>query len=212
MSANAPLHVTLHYDFASSLCYVAHRVLGRLQGFLDEIEMEIEWTPVDLARLMRWQRGHTIDPGRVEHIRQIAGTLHVPLHMPRVWLDSRRVGAAAIVLADRDRLEATRREASWRERVFTRIFEEGRACDTPGELERMAVELGIELDASIIDTALAQLDAQTIAASKRMVTGVPTFMLGPWPFAGIQDDHTMRSILGRWAHQQRRELGDGPRV
>jgi hypothetical protein len=75
----------------------------------------------------------------------------------------------------------------------------------------MARELGIELDASILDTALAQLDAQTIAASKRMVTGVPTFMLGQWPFGGIQDDHTMRSILGRWAHRQRHEPGDGPR-
>jgi hypothetical protein len=29
-------------------------------------------------------------------------------------------------------------------------------------------------------------------------------MLGHWPFSGIQEEFTMRSILTRWAGRQRR--------
>ena len=37
-------------------------------------------------------------------------------------------------------------------------------------------------------------------------TGVPTFMLESWPFGGIQNEETMRSILTRFAVKQRERL------
>jgi hypothetical protein len=36
-----------------------------------------------------------------------------------------------------------------------------------------------------------------------MVTGVPTFMLGRWPFGGIQQQDTMRMVLERFASRCR---------
>ena len=110
------LRVPVHYDFASSLCYVAHRVVARMGDFLGEIGLELEWTPVDLTHLTGWRRGAPIDPDRAEDVRQIARSLEVPIRMPGHWLDSRAAGAVALHVAEQPRLEAT-----WRERVFTAI-------------------------------------------------------------------------------------------
>ena len=71
--ASDPVRVPVHYDFASSLCYVAHRVLERLAGFLDEAGLALDWTPDDLSRLMGWRPGAKILPHRLEDVRQIAG-------------------------------------------------------------------------------------------------------------------------------------------
>jgi len=204
MESRRILEITLYYDFASSLCYVGHRVMDRLSGFLDEIGCRLDWMPIDLARLMRWRRGATVDSARLEHVRQVADSLDVPLRVPGVWLDSRHVGAAALILHERDVRDGTRRAASWRERVWTAIYEEGRDCDADGELEQMASDLDISLTAAEIERGVRALELQTRAAVDAQVSGVPTFMLGQWPFGGIQDDHTMRSILGRFAEKARR--------
>jgi predicted DsbA family dithiol-disulfide isomerase len=198
-----PFGVTVYYDFASSLCYVGHRVMGRLAPFLEELRCELGWVPVDLAGMMRWQRGARVPPDRVTHVERVAETLRVPLRVPGRWLDSRDVGAAALVLARRDVASGEQREASWRERVWTAIYEEGRNCTDREELARMAGDLEVGFPASELEEAREELDRRTGEAVEAMVTGVPTFMLGPWPFGGIQEDETMRSILQRFADRQR---------
>jgi predicted DsbA family dithiol-disulfide isomerase len=198
------LQVPIHYDFASTLCYVAHRVVERMADFLDEIEVEPVWTPIDLAPIMRWTRGMQVSADRRRHIQEIARALRVDAQVPTIWLDSRPVAATALVLeAD------PARAASWRERVYACVYEEGRRCDEPDEQARMQRELGIEVDDDAHAEALAELERRTRRAAEEMVTGVPTFMLGRWPFGGIQEEDTMRSLLGRWAHKQRqREEND----
>jgi hypothetical protein len=42
----------LHYDFASTLCYVAHRLMQRMQGELDELGIRLDGSPVDLSFLL----------------------------------------------------------------------------------------------------------------------------------------------------------------
>ena len=54
--------------------------------------------------------------------------------------------------------------------------------------------------------AADELVARTRHAHAQEVTGVPNFMLGSWPFGGIQTDETMLSILGRFA--ARRRMGE----
>ena len=56
MSKAPRVTVPLYYDFASTLCYVAHRVLQRMEGELAELALELVWTPVDLVRLTGWPR------------------------------------------------------------------------------------------------------------------------------------------------------------
>jgi predicted DsbA family dithiol-disulfide isomerase len=198
-TATSRLQVPVHYDFASSLCYVAHRVLGRMANFLDEAGLELEWTPVDLMRLTGWSRGAPVDPVRLQDVRQIARALEVPIQVPEHWLDSRAASAIALHLADQPK-----REATWRERIFTAIYEESLRPDDLPELQRLGGELEIAASPEAIDSGLRELEVRTEAARKAQVSGVPCFMLGQWPFGGIQDEATMRAVLGRWASRQQR--------
>lgn len=193
------LRVPVHYDFASSLCYVAHRVIHRMQAFCDELGLQMIWTPVDLSQLTGWRRGAAVDPDRTQGVRAIAAALDVPIRVPERWLDSRRAGAIALSLADRPA-----QEASWRERIFSAIYEEARTPSDDDELGRLCRDLGLTPSPDEIAAGLAELDQRTAAAGDAQVSGVPTFMLGDWPFGGIQDESTMRSVLQRWAERQRR--------
>ena len=203
MRVDEAIRVRVHYDFASSLCYVAHRSMQRLGDFLDDIGLVLDWTPIDLSGLTGWRPGAQVASDRLDDIRQIAAGLDVPIRIPGRWQDSRRVGAATLVLLERERTDAGRREPTWRERVFSAIYEEGRRCDEPGFAEGILDALGIVIDPRELDEAVDRLEACTLDAARASVTGVPTFMLGGWPFGGIQDEATMRSILGRHAARRR---------
>lgn len=191
------LELPIHYDFASSLCYIAHRVLERIAPDLDELGLELRWTPLDLTRLTEWERGAPLQGSGRENVRRVSRELEVPLAIPTHWLDSRR--AMAVSLA----LEGGGRESTWRERVWTAIYEEGRTLESPEELARLAREL--ELDPALLsrDDSLEALDARTREAHARNVTGVPTLMFDEWPLGGIHPDDTMRSMLGRFAARKR---------
>jgi len=193
-----PLRVLVYYDFASSLCYVAHRVMERMARELDELAVSLVWTPIDLTGITGWLRGAPIEGARRANALRVARELGVEVRMPGHWLDSRAAGAAALALAH------TPREAAWRERVFAAVHEQGRPIDSPADLAPLARDLGLDLDALVDARALVALAAETGRARDAEVTGVPTFMLGPWPVAGIQEDAVMRSLLGRWARRQRR--------
>lgn len=204
MASTDRIVVPVHYDFASSLCFVAHRVLGRMTSFLDEIGMDLAWDPVDLARLTGWRPGARIDPVRVDEIEQIAASLAVPMRVPGRWADSLRVGGATMALLARDAAARTCLEPVFRERIFTAVYEQGCACDDEGLVARTLDAMGITLSEEELERGTRAFDARTTAAAEAMVTAVPTFMLGPWPFGGIHEEATLRSMLGRYAARRRR--------
>jgi len=191
------LRVRVYYDFASTLCYVGYRVMARLQAELEELALDLEWTPLDLVGITGWPRGAPVEGPRRDNALRVARELDVPVRMPGRWMDSRRAGAVALALA------GTPREAAWRERIFSGVFEQGRALDEPDSLAAFARDLALDLDAVDIAAGADALRERTQEAREAEVTGVPTFMLGPWPFGGIQEEATMRSLLGRWARKQR---------
>lgn len=191
------LRIPVFYDLASLICFVGHRVMGRMRAELDALELELVWTPIDLASITHWRRGAAIrGPGRDNALR-VAAELGVEARMPACWMDSRRANAVALALAGSDR------EPSWRERVFTAVFEEGRSLDEPGLLDALGRDLGIPARAYCGDPELDRLEIVTDGARVRGVTGVPTFLLDEWPFGGIQHPDTMRSLLARWAAKRR---------
>jgi len=191
------LQVRVYYDFASTLCYVGYRVMARMQVELDALALELTWTPLDLVGITGWPRGAAVEGPRRDNALRVAQELGVAVTMPTRWLDSRRAGAVALALA------GTPREVAWRERVFSGVFEEGRALDEPEALDDFARDLGLDLTSVDVAAASEALSERTREARAAEVTGVPTFMLGRWPFAGIQEEHTMRSLLTRWAEKQR---------
>jgi 2-hydroxychromene-2-carboxylate isomerase len=196
----APLRVRVHYDFASTLCYVAHRALARIEGRIAALGVELAWTPLDLARLAGpWRAGAAVDALRRGNAARVADELGVPVRVPRIWPDGRALGAAALLA------EPLGRGASWRERAFTAVFEEGRLDLSADDAARLASELGLALSPAAVHETLAALDAATERARDEQVTGVPTFMLGAWPFGGIQSDDTMLRVLDRFARRTREQ-------
>jgi len=193
------LSARVYYDFASSLCYVAHRVMERLAGDLEKLAIDLVWTPLDLTRITGWPRGAPVEGYRRENGLRVARDLGVRVRMPTRWIDSRAANAVALALA------GTPHEPAWRERVFSAIHEEGRSLeDEPGALEPLARDLGLDIDALTGHSGFEALEAESERARAEQVTGVPTFMLGRWPVGGIQEESVMASLLGRWAAKRRR--------
>ena len=56
--------VRTYYDFASTLCYIAHRVWGEMRADFESLGVELEWVPLDLAALVGWPRGEEVLPVR----------------------------------------------------------------------------------------------------------------------------------------------------
>ena len=192
-----PLTIPIHYDFASTICFVAHRVLERMRGDIDEMGIVFDWRPVDLVKITGWRRGIVVEGPRRENALRVADELGVAVHMPGSWLDSRRAGSIALALS-------TEREAAWRERVWSAIFEEARDIGAPGEIERLATDLAIDLGSINGIEDFSRLDAETTAAREADVIGVPTFHVG-YPLGGIQEPDTMKLLLKRWVDKQRRD-------
>ena len=193
------VRIPVYYDFASSLCYVAHRVMQRMADDLEELGVELDWSPLDLTRITGWRRGDPILGPRRDNALRVARELEVPLKMPGHWMDSRPVLATAIALEGRP--EAV----TWRERVWTAVYDEGRDLDEPDLLERMARDLDLEPTELGNPRALETLELRTLEARDSEVTGVPAFMFNGWPIAGIQEEQTMRSMLSRFASRMREE-------
>lgn len=198
MSDAQLLRVRVHYDFASTLCYVAHRALARIGGPIEALGIELVWTPLDLTRLVGgWRAGAEIGELRRGNAARVAAELGVPVRVPHVWPAVRALGAAALLA------EARGRGASWRERAFSAVFEEGRIALDPEAAARLGRELALDLAPAVIEEAQAALERATERAREEQVSGVPTFMLGAWPFGGIQSDDTMLRVLERFARKAR---------
>lgn len=191
------LEVPVHFDFASSICFVAHRVASRFAPKLAELEISLRWTPVDLTRITSVQRGSVAPAPALENAERVARELAVPLVMPAQWIDSRIANSAAILCETTDRADALR------ERVFSAHFERGQVLEGGDALAPLLSELGLSFCAERWDEALEELAERTERAREQHVTGVPTFMLGAWPFGGIQDEQTMNLIFERFASRAR---------
>jgi predicted DsbA family dithiol-disulfide isomerase len=189
VSAARRLVVPVHFDFASSLCYVAHRVLQRLAVDLDGLGIALAWTPLDLAQLLGHGRGAPMAEDRRANAERVARDLGVPLRVPAVWLDSREWNAAALLAAE------TGGGAAFREAAWCALFESANGA-TP---ESVAAGCGLVLEREPLAAAVDRVAALTEKAREAEVCGVPTFVLGGFPIGGIQTEETMRSMLARYA-------------
>jgi len=197
------VRIPVYYDFASSLCYVAHRVMERMAGDLEEIGAELDWWPLDLTRITGWRRGDAVEGPRRDNALRVASELGVPLRMPAHWPDSRLALAAAVALADRPVA------ATWRERVWTAIYDEGRTLDSREALEGPARDLGLNVDELTAPEHLEALGARTNTARESEVSAVPAFMFNGWPIPGIQEEPSMRALLARFAKKARERSAAG---
>lgn len=188
-----PIAVRVYYDFASTLAYVAHRVMERMAPDLAALDLTLDWQPLDLTLITGWPRGVVVAGPRRENALRVATEMGVPVRMPGVWLDSRAAHAVALALGD------TPKAVAWRERVWSAIHEEGRDPAEPDELARMAADLGVTLPDVLDAPALIEGTRRAAAAG---VTGVPAFLLDAFVVPGIQTEETMRLLLQRFVSKR----------
>jgi predicted DsbA family dithiol-disulfide isomerase len=191
------LRVPTYYDFASTLCYVAHRVFAEMRPELESLGVELVWTPLDLADLCGWPRRAEVAPERLANAERVAAEHGVRVSPLRVWPDSRDANAVALALAGGPQ------EPVWRERVWSAVFEERRALDAAGAVDLLARDVGVTCDSRRLDRARDELEFRTQIAAGEDVTGAPTLMLDEFPFGGIQSRETTRLVLERWARRKR---------
>jgi predicted DsbA family dithiol-disulfide isomerase len=196
MSAMLTVTIRVYYDFASTLCYVAHRVLTRIEDEVKELGVELEWRPIDLTMAAPWDRGDSFRPDIRAAVRNTGLALGIDVEMPDPWLDSRP--AAQIALA----LPSAQAEARWRAAVFDTFFDRRTPQLTP-ELMRLARDLtGAEVVADD-NQGFERVEECTREAIALGITGVPSFLLDNWLFGGVYDDEMMVSILRQLSNQYR---------
>lgn len=189
----------VYYDFASTLCYVAHRVISAVKQEIADLGVELEWRPIDLTMAAPWSRGDSFTGEVRAAVRNTAIELGVDAEMPDPWLDSRPASHVAL------KAPSPGAEARWRSEVFESIFVRKTPKLTP-ELLRLATELaGIDALPDE-EEGFPVVEESTREAIALGVTGVPTILLDNWIFGGVYDGESMVAIL-RQLSEQYRELG-----
>ena len=203
----APLEVFLYYDFASSLSYVAHRVLARIEEPLTAERVDLRWKAIDLTGVGNFQRGRLLDPARRQSLLRVAAALDVDFDPPERWPDSRLAGEVAVVLDERvDRGLEPAIEREWREAAFTAHYEQ--RSEIEGVLRDFAGRVPFPLGAADELAAGRRLAEVTRSAVAAGVEGVPTLMLDVFPLCGIHDEETMLGMIQRYARRRRRLQAD----
>ncbi len=195
--------IPIYYDYASSLCYVAKKVMEQLQG---KLAIELLWKGVQITRRHEgWKNGEMIGDEAKGKIFRIAKDTGVTLRVPKRWLDS----TAALEGAEFARGQG--KFAEYHDAVLKAAFEEGKDIGDLSTLIGIAESVG--LSGSDLQHALAEgaftarvKETESEAATFNIV-GYPTFMLGSFPLIGIQPAETMRLLIQRYIDKSREQVG-----
>ena len=188
--------IRVYYDFASTLCYIAHRVMGGIVPQVRDLGVVLQWRPIDLTEIVPWNRGDSFAQEIREAVHNTGSSMGVEVQMPDAWVDSRPASKIALLT------ESDEDEARWRDQVF-RCFFELREKELTPELLSLGRDLSAHDNGRGAQDEPGQVAASTKEAIALGVQGVPTFLLDVWPVGGIQDADTMLDVLARFAERYR---------
>lgn len=195
--------IPVYYDYASSLCYVAKKVMDQLHG---KLEIELLWKGVQITRRHEgWKNGEMIGDEAKGKIFRIAKETGVTLRVPEYWLDS----AAALEGAEFAREQG--KFAEYHEAVLKAAFEDGKDIGDRPTLISIAERVGLSgsdlqraLETGTFTNRVKETESE---AATFNVVGYPTFMLGAFPLIGIQPAETMRLLIQRYIDKAREQVG-----
>jgi predicted DsbA family dithiol-disulfide isomerase len=195
--------VPIYYDYASSLCYVAKKVMEQLQG---RLEIELVWKGVQIARRHQgWKNGEMIGDEAKGKIFRVARETGVTLRVPDRWLDSSYALEGAEFAREQGKF------AEYHDAVFAAVFEEGRDIGDVRELLTLVerVELPVTEFEQMLKTRVFEqrVKENEAEATTFGIVGYPTFMLGAFPLIGIQPAETMRLLIQRYVDKAREQVG-----
>jgi predicted DsbA family dithiol-disulfide isomerase len=191
--------IPIYFDYASTLCYVAWRIVRDLRP---ELDFEPLWKGVPI----RWRSrscapGNALGASERAKIATVAAETGVQVTPPECWIDS----DAALMGSELARQAGV--FDSFHDNVFRSAFELGVDISSADHLAQIAVAAGMEIDSfrEGIERRLTgpQLMENKSEADRFSAIGYPAFMLGEFPLIGIQSKGTMRLLLGRFLTQRR---------
>jgi predicted DsbA family dithiol-disulfide isomerase len=195
--------IPIYYDYASSLCYVAKKVMEQLHGQLD---IELLWKGVQISRRHQgWKNGEMIGDEAKGKIFRVARETGVTLRVPERWVDS------SFALEGAEFARQQGKFAVYHDTIFAALFEEGKDIGDLATLLELAESIGLaanELERALKTGALtAQVKETEAEAATFGVVGYPTFMLGEFPLIGVQPAETMRLLIQRYIDQKQKQVG-----
>lgn len=193
--------VPIYFDYASTLCYVAWRIVRQLER---ELGFTALWkgVPIEL-RSIRSRPGRPLEELELGKIRIVVAETGIAVDPPPRWLDSTRALEGSELARDAGVFTA------FHDGVFRAAFEDRQDI---GELEvitEIAAGTGLDRDKFCAGLESGRMAARIAAnhaeADDFSALGYPSFVLGGFPFIGIQPIETMRMLLGRFIERRAAE-------
>jgi len=195
------LRIPIFFDYASTLCYIAWRIVTPLE---DELGFEALWKGVPIAtRDFRAKPGRVLGERERQKVLFVAAETGVRVAPPSSWIDS----IAALQGSEIARDAGVFRQ--YHDAVFSAAFDDGADIADARVLDAIAERAGLDrskfreaLDSGVMS---ARLDDHKREADEFSALGYPTFILGDFPMIGIQPVESMRLLLGRYIRQRAEE-------
>ncbi|MGA2409020.1 MAG: DsbA family protein [Candidatus Binataceae bacterium] len=197
----AKVIIPIYFDYASTLCYVAWRIVR-------ELERELPFVPLWKGVPIRLRDGRsrpsmplaTVERMKVMTAIAETGVAVTPLES---WIDSSAALEGAELAREAGALPG------YHERVFRAAFEARGNIARLDLLAQMAADCGLDPARFRADLEAHRM-APAIAANKEeadrcSALGYPAFILGDFPLIGIQPIATMRLLLRRYIDQRSQE-------
>jgi predicted DsbA family dithiol-disulfide isomerase len=193
--------IPIYFDYASTLCYIAWRIVSELER---ELDFSALWKGVPIRLRDRHSRpGNPLGAIEREKILTVIAETGISVAPPEHWIDS----DAALRGAELAREAGV--FAAYHAGVFRAAFEHRRDIAQLEVLSEIATAAGMERERFVagINSPLmaARITANRDEADRFSALGYPTFILGDFPLTGIQPLATMRMLLRRFLEQRASE-------
>jgi predicted DsbA family dithiol-disulfide isomerase len=194
--------IPIYFDYASTLCYVAWRIVRDLEAELDFLP---RWKGVPIRlRDGRIRPGNPL--GVVERMKVMTALAETGVAVQPLehWIDSDAALEGAELAREAGALPL------YHERVFRALFEDRADIARVDRLVRIAGECGLDADRFRADLKNHRMASRIVAnkaeADRLSALGYPAFILGDFPLIGIQPIATMRLLILRFINQRAKEL------
>ena len=196
-----PISIPIYFDYASTLCYIAWRIVHELEA---ELGFEAMWKGVPIAlRDHRAKAGRTLGELERQKVLMVAAETGIPVAPPSQWIDSTAALEGSEVARDAGVFRA------YHDAVFRAAFEDRSDIAQPAVLDALAERAGLDaaqFRAVLESRAMApRIEAYRREADEFSALGYPTFILGDYPLIGIQPIATMRQVIARFMQQRTSE-------
>lgn len=193
--------VPIYFDYASTLCYVAWRIVSQLERELDFTAL---WKGVPIAlRNYRTRPGLPLGPLELGRIRNVAAETGIAVEPPARWLDTDKALQGSELAREADAF------AAYHDAVFRAAFEQRADIGNLDLLSAIAARAGLDRghfrDELERGRMAARIAANKAEADRFSALGYPSFILGDFPLTGIQPIESMRMLLARFLERRAAE-------